>query len=143
MGILCDVTEFSYESPGISLKIYFARTIFILPNGRYTRRAKASVGVPGRGGFNLPVIVFNPPSCASFPVLGVRNTPPPRSQLQTLIRHHIPQVIEPCHCCQPYVPYPQSAKDASCSCIAFSQTTFWASVDFSCIKYQCIANLNR
>jgi len=37
----------------------------------------------------------------------------------------------------------QSAKDASCSCSAISQNTFWASADFSCIKYQCIVNLNR
>jgi len=94
------------------------------------------------GGFNPPVTVFNPLSCASLPLMGVRNNPH-RSQLQTLICHHISQVIEPCHCCQAYVPYPQSAKDASCSCSAFSQNTFWASADFSCIKCQCIANLNR
>ena len=96
-------------------------------------------------GFNPPVNVFNPPPhlvvllCLSW---RVRNNPH-RSQLQTLICHHIPQVIEPCHCCQAYVPYSQSAKDASCSCSAFSQNTFWASADFSCIKYQCIVNLNR
>jgi len=70
------------------------------------------------GGRSTPVNVFNPPSCASLHVLGVRNNPH-RSQLQTLMCPHIPQVIEPCHCCQAYVHYPQSA-DANCSCSAFS-----------------------
>jgi len=98
----------------------------------------------GAGGFN-PQLMSSTPLVELFCLSwGVRNNPH-RSQLQTLICHHIPQVIEPCHCCQAYVPYPQSAKDASCSCscCAFPQNTFWASADFSCIKYQCIANLNR
>jgi len=54
-----------------------------------------------------PVNVFNPPSCTSLPVLGQGRNNPIRSQVQTLICHHIPQVIEPCHYCQAYVPYPQ------------------------------------
>ena len=62
------------------------------------------MGIAGGWGSIPPVNVFNPPSCASLPVLGVRNNPH-RSQLQTLICHHIPQVIEPCHCCHAYVPY--------------------------------------
>ena len=93
---------------------------------------------------------FNPQLMSSTPLVvllylswgGVRNNPH-RSQLQTLICHHIPQVIEHCHCCQAYVPFPQSEKDASCSCSASLQNTFWPNADFSCIKYQCIANLNR
>jgi len=92
-------------------------------------KCNSRVGIAGGlgGGFNPPVNVFNPLVvlfCLSWG--GVRNSPH-GSQLQTLICHHIPQVIEPCRCCQAYVPYPQSAKDASCSCSAFSQNTFWAS----------------
>ena len=73
------------------------------------KESVSSVGIAGGLGVQPPVNVFNPPSCASLPVLGggVRNNPH-RSQLQTLICHHFPQVIEPCHCCQAYVPYPQS-----------------------------------
>ena len=90
-----------------------SRTLPLEPRHRCT----SSVGIAG-GGFNPPVNVFNPPHilCLSW---GVRNNPH-RSQLQTLICHHIPQVIKPCHCCQAYVPYPQSAKDVSCSCSTFS-----------------------
>ena len=99
--------------------------------------------LPGGGlGVQPPVNVFNPLVVLLCLSWAVRNNPH-RSQLQTLICHHIPQVIEHCHCCQAYVPFPQSEKDASCSCSASLQNTFWPNADFSCIKYQCIANLNR
>ena len=66
-----------------------------------------SVGIAVGVGGSTPQLfnVFNPLVvllCLSWG--GVRNNPH-GSQLQTLICHHIPQVIEPCHCCQAYIPY--------------------------------------
>ena len=72
------------------------RAVWELPRGGY----------PPVNVFNLLVVLL----CLSW---GVRNSPH-RSQLQTLICHHIPQVIEPCHCCQAYVPYPQSVRVTRC-----------------------------
>ena len=80
----------------------------------------ASVGIAGRGWgagstsqlmSATPLVVL---LCLSW---GSETSPPPRSQLQTLICHHIPQVIEPCHCCQAYVPYPQSYSYCVCTVI--------------------------
>jgi len=67
------------------------------------RTSVRSDGVGAWGLGNSPQLMSSTPPpvvllCLSW---GVRNNTH-RSQLQTLIWHHIPQVIEPCHCCQAY-----------------------------------------
>ena len=137
MKLGLEILESWFPNQDFKITIFLtSNNLKIIHNITIVKMADQCGNCGGRwgGGVQPPVNAFNPPIVVLLYLSwGIRNNPH-RSQLQTLICHHIPQVIEPCHCCQADVPYPQCGKDASCSCNAFSQNTFWASADFSCIK---------